>query len=236
MPAKKLPDIDEDRIKALQTIIDQDELIGEENAILSMAELHDYRNLLLSFEGTCFCFKQALDNETKADKNYVELFKTAQLYISHFIQVLNMAIIRNEIKVETLACYGLEDSNEFSLPDLSSEDAVLEWGERLIKGENERTSRGGVPIYNPAISKVKVHYDLFRDLLHSLKIYRQNTIRNQENLTEVRDKIDRIIWDTWTKLEFKYWGLAPEQRNRKFRDYGIKFYEYVEGDQLNVFG
>lgn len=235
MPAKKLPDNDDERIKALQKIVDQDELIGTENAILSIPELHEYRKLMLTFEGTCFCFKQAMEDESKAGKSYVDLFKTAQLYISHFIQVLNLAIIRNEVKVENLTFYGLDNSNEFTVPDLSSEESVLEWGNRLIAGESERVSRGGAPIYNPAISKVKVHYDLFKDSLHSLKIYRQNTIRNQEGLADMRDRIDRMIWDTWTKLEFKYWGLPSEKRQQKFNDYGIQFHHQA-GQQLSVFG
>lgn len=235
MPAKKLPITDEGRIKALQTILDQEELVGNENAILSIPELHEYKNMLLSFEGNCFCFKQAMEDETKSDKAYVDLFKTAQLYISHFIQVLNLAIVRNEIKLDNLVYYGLEGSNEFTVPDLSSEDSVLEWGKRLIEGDSERTSRGGVPIYNPAISKVKVHYDLFKDSLHSLKIYRQNTLRTQEKLNDMRDQIDRIIWNTWTKLEFKYWGLPPNERTEKFNDYGIQFH-YNAGEQLSVFG
>ncbi|MDR0427670.1 MAG: hypothetical protein LBH12_03600 [Dysgonamonadaceae bacterium] len=235
MPAKKLPETDDGRIKALQTIINQDELIGMERAILPIAEFYEYRNLLLSFEGSSFCFKQALEDEQKADKAYVGLFKTAQLYISHFIQVLNMAIIRNEIKTENLAFYGLENSNEFTVPDLSSENAVLEWGERLISGEANRTAKGGAPIYNPPISKVKVHYDLFKDSLHSLTIYRHNTIRAQENLEEMRNKIDRFIWDTWTKLEFKYWGLPAEERKKMFDLYGIQFHHQA-GEQLNVFG
>jgi hypothetical protein len=235
MPAKKLPDTDDDRMKAMDAIIVREELVGEEDAILSMKELHDFRNFLLSYEGTCFCFKQALEDETKADKSYVDLFKSAQLYVSHFIQVLNLAIIRNEIKVENLLYYGLEDSNEFTIPDLSTEETVLEWGERLISGEAERTSHGGAPIYNPAISKVRVHYDLFKDSLYSLKIYRQNTIRTQEGLEEMREKADRMIWDVWTKVEFKYWGLPIDERRQKFKDYGIRFH-YQVGEQLNVFG
>jgi hypothetical protein len=235
MPAKKLPNTDDERIVALRAIIDQEELNETENSILSIRELHEFRNFLLTFEGTCFCFKQAMEDETRADKGYVELFKTAQLYISHFIQVLNLAIIRNEIKPDVLILYELEDSNEFTVPDLSSEEALLEWGNRLIVGETERANRGGAAIYNPAISKVKVHYDLFKDSLYSLKIYRKNTIRNQEGLAEMRDKADRIIWDTWTKVEFKYWGLTPDERDKKFKDYRIKFYHAV-GEQLNVFG
>ena len=235
MPAKKLPRTDEGRIIALQKIIDQDELIGSEEAILSVSEFHETRNLLLNFEGATFCFKQAKEDEQRADKSYIDLFKTAQLYISHFIQVLNLAIIRKEIKAENLSFYRLENSNEFSVPDLSSEDAVIEWGKRVIEGETNRTANGGAPIYNPAISKVKVHYDLFNEALYSLKIYRQNTIRTQEQLTDAREQIDRIIWNTWTKAEFKYWGLSPEERKNMFDAYGIEFH-HQGGVQLSVFG
>lgn len=234
MPAKKLPNSDEERIKAIQAIIKQEEFGDTENPILSAHELHELRNFLLTFEGTVFCYKQAIEDETKAENAYVELFKTAQLYVSHFIQVLNLAIIRNEVKIDCLAFYGLEGSNQFVLPDLSTEEAILEWGERLFKGETERISRGGIAIYNPAIAKVRVHHERFKESLHSLKIYRQNTIRIQEGFSEMQDKADRIIWNTWTKVEFKYWGLPPEQRKQKFNDYQIQFH-YVIGEQLNVF-
>jgi hypothetical protein len=222
-------------MKALDTIITREELTGEENGILSIKELHDLRKFLLTYEGTCFCFKQALEDETKANNGYVDLFKCAQLYVSHFIQVLNLAIIRGEIKLDNLAFYDLENSNEFTVPDLSTEEAVLEWGGRLINGEAERTANGGAPIYNPAISKVRVHYDLFKEALYSLTIYRQNTLRSQENLKEIRENADRTIWDIWTKVEFKYWDLPPDERKQRFKDYGIRFH-YQEGEQLNVFG
>jgi hypothetical protein len=196
MPAKKLPDTDEERIKALQLILEQEELNRMDNPILSPDKMHEYRTFILSFENARFCVKQALNDAAKADKSYMNFFKSAQLYISHFIQVLNLAIIRNEVKAENLIYYGIEDSNEFLVPDLSTEEAILEWGKRLTKGEMERTSRGGVPIYNPAISKVIVHYDLFKDASQSLNVYQKSIHRAEERLDEMRDKIDRMIWDT----------------------------------------
>ncbi|MDR0865452.1 MAG: hypothetical protein LBO74_11050 [Candidatus Symbiothrix sp.] len=234
MPAKKLPDTDEERIKALQLIIEQEELNRMENPILSPDKIHEYRTFLLSFENARFCLRQAQDDAAKADKSYTDFFKSAQLYISHFIQVLNLAIIRNEVKAENLMYYGIEDGTEFHVPDLSTEDAILEWGRRLTKGEMERTSRGGVPIYNPAISKVIVHYDLFKDAIQSLTVYQKNILRAQEKLDEMREKIDRMIWDTWTKVEFKYWELPVADRKEKFREYGIQFHHPV-AEQLDVF-
>jgi hypothetical protein len=227
MPAKKLPDTDEERIKALQLILNQEELDTSGNPILSEDELHEFRNFLLTFENTCFCLKQAQEDENKAVKSYTDLFNTAQMYISHFIKVLKMTIIRNEMKVENLGYYGLKDSDENHLPDLSTEEAILEWGERLIKGDSERTSRGGVPIYNPAISKVIVHYDLFKDGIHNLSIFLKNTLRIQEELDGLREKIDRMVWDVWNKVEFKYWELPVVERTQKFNDYSIRFYHPI---------
>jgi hypothetical protein len=233
MQLKKRPETDEERIEILRAIIDREELNNEDNPVLSVIELHELRNFLLNFEGTDFCLKQAREDEDKTNKSLLELFNTAQLYISHFIQVLLLAVIRNEIRTENLSLYGL-DENNLTVPDLSSEEAVLDWGERLIKGETERTNRGGGPIYNPPIAKVKVHYDLFKDLLHSLKICRQNTVRNEDGLSERRTKADQLIWDIWTRVENKYWDLPPDEREQKYQEYQIKI-QYSKGVQLNVF-
>lgn len=235
MAAKRLPNTDEERIRVLQAIIDREELTDNEESILQVRDLHEIRNLLLNFEGSSFCFKQAMEDENKADKKYVELFKTAQLYISHFIQVLNMAVIRNEIKTDSLSHYQLNDSNEFTVPDLSTEDDLLLWGERMIQGEAERTYHGGAPIYNPAIAKVKVHYDLFKESLYSLSIYRKNTIRCESGLSELREKVDRVIWDTWSQVENRYWDLPIDERKRKFKDYQIGYFQQ-SGEQLSLFG
>ncbi|GHV55631.1 hypothetical protein FACS1894182_00290 [Bacteroidia bacterium] len=235
MPAKKLPDTDENRIEALQTIIHQEERAGEKN-VLSLIDIHNLRNFLLSYEGAIACVQQALNDETGTAKNCLQLFQNARLYIAHFIQVLYLATIRNEVKPENLTFYGLEEySDNFDIPDLSTEEAVIEWGERLINGEATRMSQGGTAIYNPAITKVKVHYDLFKEAVYSLKIYRQNTVRARSGLENVQDKADSLIWAAWTKVEFAYGALPVEERDPKYKDYGICFYHQRGGEQLNVF-
>ena len=234
MLVKKLPTTDEDRIDILRTIADREELNMDENAILTIVELHELRNFLLVFEGAEFCYKQAIEDESKADKHHQELLERARLYISHFIQVLHMMVIRGEIKAENLPLYEL-DEDDLTVPDLSSEEVVLDWGERLAKGETERTCRGGAAtIYNPNIAKVKVHYDLFKDSLQSLKIYRQNTVRNTEGLLELRKKADQQIWDIWTRVESRYWDLSLGERAQKYESYKISHF-YQRGAQLNVF-
>jgi hypothetical protein len=232
MPLRRLPDTDSERIEILQAIINQEELNGF-NCIFGIGEIQELRNFLLIFEGAGFCLRQSQEDENKACKLHDTLFKNVQLYMSHFIQVLYFSVIRNEIKAENLALYEL-DGKDLKAPDLSTESAILEWGERLIKGETERIYGGGIPIYNPAIAKVKVHFDLFKDSLHSVKIYKQNTVRHKESMLANREKADRIIEDAWRRIEEEYRAFPVEERNRVYKNYKIT-YQYVKGVQLNVF-
>jgi len=234
MPAKKLPDTDEERIKALEIILEREEEAEEGKTVLSLKEIYNLKSSLSAYKRSHANVQQALDNEADAKKKYIFLFQNAQLYISHFIQVLYLAIIRNEVKAENLSYYGLKYSNNFTVPNLLTEEAVVEWGERLINGEMARISHGGAAIYNPAITKVKVHYDLFKEIAHSLKIHRQNIQRLQEGMTELQDEADNLIWTAWTKVEFAYGALPAEKRDQKYNDYGILFHHQT-GKQLDVF-
>ena len=229
MPAKKLPDTDEARIKALETIIRIEEN-AKEKSTLSLKEIQDLKSFLLTYERSHFCVKQALDDEVSAENHCLQLFQKAQLYISHFIQVLYLTVVRQEIKAENMAYYGLEYSDNFTLLDLSTEKALMEWGERLINGEALRTSQGGTPIYNPAITKVKVYYDLYKEATYSLKIYRQNTNRYRESHESLHDKADSLIWTAWTKVEFAFGALPPTERDDKYSEYEIQFY-YQTGEE-----
>ena len=86
-----------------------------------------------------------------ANKQYRHRVRNARMYISHFIQVLNLAVIRGEIKRSQKELYKLDPKSD-SLPDLTSEEGLMEWGQNIIDGENQRTAAGGFAIYNPTIN------------------------------------------------------------------------------------
>jgi hypothetical protein len=161
MYVKKVPETDEGKIRALQAAVDREEINGNQASILSVQEIDDLRLFMKSYESAQFVYKQTTKDLAKAQKEYSELFKNAQMYVSHFIQVLRLSVIRNEIKPEALSNYGFESVKESELPDLSTKESVIYWGEKVIQGETKRISCGGYPLYNPAIAKVKVHYEFF---------------------------------------------------------------------------
>lgn len=228
MYLKRVPETDEGRIKALQAAIDREELNGDQEIILSLDEVEELRLFVTSYEGARFVLKQAMKDFAKSQTDYVELFKNAQMYVSHFIQVLQLTVIRNEIKLEALSDYGFESGEETVLPDLSTEESVLHWGEKIIQGEARRMSRGGYPLYNPAIAKVKVHYELFSDVVHSTRIYRQNVVRQQTILHEMQKKSESMIRDIWSRVEEKYGNLPLQELSQIYQVYKVNYHYQKE--------
>ena len=140
-----------------------------------------------------------------------------------------MTVIRGEIKKDHKQLYGLETDNH-TVPDLSTEQAVLDWGKKIIDGENERVKHGGMPIYNPTIARVKVHFDVFREYKTSQKIYQQTTNRNWEEMVALRRKGDDIIIQLWNEIEEHFRELKPYARLTKCREYGVVYY-YRKGEE-----
>jgi uncharacterized protein YajQ (UPF0234 family) len=229
MYLKRVPETDDGKIRALQAAVDREELNGDQEIILSAEEIEELRLFITSYESARFVLKQTIKDSAKAQTEYSELFRNAQMYVSHFIQVLQMTVIRNEMKPEVLIeDYGFDNGKELESPDLSTEDAIIEWGEKMIQGEAKRMSRGGYPLYNPAIAKVKVHYELFLDVVHSTKIYKQNMIRQQAILYELQKKAESMIRDIWSRVEEKYGNLPLEELSEVYQSYKISYHYQKE--------
>ena len=85
---------------------------------ITLKTLFEARNFLHRFEAAQIYYTQCYDNQSRASRKHQMNVKTARLYISHFIQVLNLAVLRDEIKVAHKELYGLPASN--TVPDLLS--------------------------------------------------------------------------------------------------------------------
>ncbi|MDR2860184.1 MAG: hypothetical protein LBV64_07355 [Mediterranea sp.] len=224
MPYRRLPNTDQARIRALKLAIEKGDRSNIYDLAISVKTLSEARNFLLKFEGAQAYYKECYENQSKASHKHRINMRGARLFISHFIQVLNMAMFRLEIKKSNRELYGfsIDDDN---VPDLSSETAVVEWGKKIITGEQKRLTGGGSPIYNPTIAKVKVHYDIFLEGYEQQKNLQSITNRSLEELTSMRGKADEIILDIWNQVESKFKDVRPnELRMAKCQEYGIMYY------------
>lgn len=223
MPYRRLPNTDQARIRALRSAVEKGDIYNVYELAVSFKTLSEARNFLIRFEAAHRYYQQCLNNQVRSNSKYQNSVKMARLYISHFIQVLNLSVIRAEIKEEFKDMYGLSRDNS-AVPDLGTETAMLEWGERIIKGEKDRLKYGGIPIYNPTIAKVSVHYDIFKEGYERQKNLQSITNRSWEALSSMRERADEIILDIWNQVEKKFENLSGEERLNKCRDYGLIYY------------
>ncbi|MBR6749026.1 MAG: hypothetical protein IKM10_00815 [Bacteroidaceae bacterium] len=224
MPYRRLPNTDTARIGALRKAIDMEMRQTPDNQPASFKTLNEAKVLCSRFEAAVKQFRFHYDEMAKCNKRFQPLCRMARLYVSHFIQVLNMTILRNEIKAEYKELYQLSP-DDYTLPDLASEKALVEWGQRIIDGENKRLAqRGGTPIYNPTIAKVRVHYDIFIEARYERDRYKKQMQRSLDQLNSLREEIDALILKIWDEVESHYNTIAGEERIEKCRKYGIIYY------------
>jgi len=229
MPYRRLPNTDLARLHALQRAIERAQGVDYTEQVISYKVVSEAERFLHQFEHVVMQYKDNYKTSVNANKQYRHIVQNARMYISHFIQVLNLAVIRGEIKKEQKLLYGL-DPHQHIVPDLSTEEFLLEWGKKIIEGEQKRMANGGFPIYNPAINKVKVHYDIFCEHQRQHVFHVQNTERVHGDLEPMRKQADEIILNIWNLVEDFYKDEFPYSRLMKCQLYGVIYY-YRKGEK-----
>ena len=229
MPYRRLPKTDKTRLRALQTAVMRASEAEYTDQAINYKTLSEAQRFLMQFENQVAQYHANTDTKVSANKQYRHKVHNARMYISHFIQVLNLAVIRGEIKRANKELYHL-DPNNTALPDLSTEESLLEWGKNIIEGEQKRIAQGGFPIYNPAINKVQVHYDIFREQYTTHILHKKTHTRVYEDIETMRKDADRILLDIWNQVEAFYQDQLPYARLCKCKEYGLIYY-YRTGEQ-----
>lgn len=224
MPYRRLPNTDIARIRSLKAAINkmQNSVYAYNREIITM-DIQTLELMLRDFESAQVLYKQSLDRQASENRKFQKLAKNARLYISHFVQVLNLCIIRGEIKKEVKLLYKMEEDN-FAVPDLSSNGSIITWGENVIKGENVRLQQGGAPIYNPTIARVNVAFSLFKDAYFTQKTYQNTTTRQLNILSDQRNDIDKTLCTLWNQIEEAFANLETDQRLEKCKEFGVVYY------------
>ncbi len=222
MPYRRLPNTDAARLRALKIALEKGKEIPPFKLSFSQSTLHKIQTFLPSFEKAIYECKQAYAKQIEKNKKYVSVLKKAKIYISHFIQVVNMAIHRGDLAISERKYFGLKEDIR-KIPSLNSEADVIKWGEKLILGETIRTREGRSLITNPTIAVVKVRYENFLDGYKYQKMLQKNHQRFQEKLDNLRMKADEIILSIWNEVEDFYKNEPEDLKREKAKNYGLVY-------------
>ena len=233
MPYRRLPNTDKARIRSLETAIAKMRNNDYYAPVLSPELFSKADKKLQQFKGAVERYVTSLDAQVNYSKSepYQNKLKNAKMYVSHFLTVFNMCIKRGEMKASDRKYYSIpEDSGE--LPDMSSDIAVIRCCENTIRGEKNRTNKGGIPIYNPTIAKVAVHYELFKELYDKQCELRQLTDEALMVVSLMRPQIDEVILEVWNSIESYFSDLTGEKKLNACRQYGLIYY-YRSGEKAD---
>lgn len=234
MPYRRLPNTDASRIKAMRiALVKGKELPPHKLAYTSRTTIK-LEKFLPQFEYGIRRYRDSLLSQNKKNREYYEIVKKARLYLTHFIRVMNMAIFRGELPAETRAFYGIP-TDLSTIPSLNTENELLNWGKRIIEGEEFRIKKGGSPITNPTIAVVKVRFGTFLETLSTHHTLSKKTLELSEQIATLRKEADEIILQIWNEVEKTYRTNPEDIRKEKCEEYGlVYFYRKNEIVKFNV--
>ena len=222
MPYRRLPNTDAARIKALKAALEKGRNLPPFKLAFSQHSLNKLQAFSPAYEQSLKFQKQSYEQQINKNNLYKEALQRARLYISHFIQVTNLAIVRGELAQDTLQHFGLSH-NSTTLPSLKTEKEVVEIGDQLIKGETERIRKGVTCITNPTIAVVKVRYEQFMDAYNYQKTLQKKNKQLLEQLADLRAVANQIILQIWNEVEDHYKDLPEDMKREKSIEYGLVY-------------
>jgi len=232
MPYRRLPNTDLARIRAMKAALKKGTVLHPFDLAFSQALFLNLKSFVPVFEKAVEDQRRAANTQATKNKDYLNAFKKAQMYISHFIQVLNFTIARGELAAKIRKYYGF-DVNDKKVPSLNTDEELIEFGTNLIKGEHTRTMEGGSPILNPKISLVAMYFDKFMDAYQNQKKLKENSSKANLNVASLRMKADQLILDVWNEVEKHFESLDPDEKRKLSASYGL-VYVYRKSEKKSV--
>ncbi|WP_430812643.1 MULTISPECIES: hypothetical protein [unclassified Carboxylicivirga] len=222
MPYRRLPNTDQARLRALKAALGKGMQLTPFDLAYSYKLFLELQSFLPQYEQAIAQYNYSKDRQAKFGKLLGDQFKVTRLYVSHFIQVLNFCIARGEMKPEVRKYYGF-DVDDKAVPELGTEQQLLQVGKRVVEGEEKRSMTGGSRIYNPSIAMVRVKYEKFLEYFNNHKNLLVTTQKMHEKVTELRGVADRLVLNIWNEVEAHFDTIEGDDKRLKCADYGIVY-------------
>jgi hypothetical protein len=228
MPYRRLPNTDTARIKAMKIALEKGKELPPNKLAYSSKTIVRLQKFLPQFDHNLQLYRQTLTSQNKKSRDYGETVKKARVYLTHFIRVMNMAIFRGELPAETRAFFGLA-TDESTVPSFNTEIDLMNWGRRIIEGEEFRIKKGGSPITNPTIAVVKVRFENFIEAWTYHKTLTKRTLDYTEKNQKLRKEADELILNLWNEVENAHSSLPEEVKKTLCEEYGLVYF-YRRGE------
>ncbi len=223
MPYRRLPNTDAARLRAMKTAMNKSASLSLEDKPFSESSHCSLTSIIPKFENSIRHQKEALKAQTAKSGEYSLKYKKAKNYVSHFLQVMNLAIIRGDLKKNARKFYGL-DEDVRKIPLLKTEQDLIKWGDIVQEGETKRIMQGGNPMTNPTIGIVRVHYEKFITAHRHQKQLQENYARFSFEVASLRKEVDEAIFNLWNEIEAHFSHLDDIEKRNICREFGVVYF------------
>lgn len=223
MPYRRLPNTDAARLKALKTVLENNDIYTARNRFVDWKTLNRAQPAYDKLFTACQQYKVSFQAQSRNSSKIDKLHHKALMYVSHFLQVLFMSVERGEIRRQNLALYGLP-TDSTSLPKIKNAEALIELGTKTIEGEKARLKKGGRPIYNPTIGMVTTHFDIFKETYEQQKTLQTRTLKALSDVKALRPETDDIILSLWNQIEKHFENASREDMVEECKKLGVVYY------------
>jgi len=219
MAYRRLPNTDNSRLMAILRL-NELLMLNESNLLNENSEsILEHK---ITFEGLVekrknFVLERSLLNKVKKTQ-----MEELRIYVSHFLQVFNFAIDRNDISKKSRYLFGLE-KNTGTIPLLSKETEVLKWAENIIEGECRRIDGGDVGISHPNYLKIEEVKNITDSLIMDLQVLEKSFESYQSDILKQRQKTDAFIKEIWNQIELQFINEPIEVKRKKAARFGVVY-------------
>tara|TARA_R110001592_G_scaffold88812_2_gene261422 strand:+ start:593 stop:1258 length:666 start_codon:yes stop_codon:yes gene_type:complete len=219
MAYRRLPNTDKARITALIKLSD---MVLVDDCVVLLNHKETILDLKEVFGGLIECREIYVSKRVELNKRKRELLIKLKLYVSHFFQVFNFAIDREDIAKECRLLFNLQ-VNTGVIPLLAKELDIIEWANNIIKGESQRVKKGIESISHPnhkKIKEIKEKTESVRGELEEIEMLFKN---NHIEITKQRQKVDAFIKQIWNEIELQFANEPIEIKREQAAEYGVVY-------------
>jgi hypothetical protein len=158
----------------------------------------------------------ALAVQTPITARLSQVVERLTLFVSHFHQVLDLAILRGIFKPGVRSFYG-RDVSATTLPDLSTYKAVEEAAQKVIAGDQLREEASDlpwIPMAMPSVAEVQAVLAQYQTARDESQQAQRTTDREREDLSALYDEAYALAVDICDTVEFFY-RKDPDASSRR---------------------
>ncbi len=181
----------------------------------------------------------AKTNQTQQSALVVPLRDSARLWVGHGFQALINACQRGSFPNSVKNLYGLALDAK-AMPDMGTEQAILDAALAYETGETARTLAGGAAITFPSLMDITGAVTAFRNANLQQSVLKNTYDTAQEAVNALNPDADKLILRMWNEIETAFdTGDKPSMR-RRAREFGVVYIpspgETPSADDYSVIG